>query len=234
MTRCFPQKQQKERVMSKFSVRIWFQRQVKLGAIYLCHISLEAIWIIFFFLLYFGSFVWIVYSIRLIPMILCPFFYTYILLRCTIHSFPLSLSLSLNISLSLYCWGAPWTPPRSVRLRRSQHLLHLLFIFHLILFAFINAHFCLQKKIFFSPLFFISSVCLLTTVIVNLYLTVIFFSRFLSFVHSFGCVRFRIAFPFPNVCHSFAWIFACIVRLRAFSQKWFKQNEPRAQARWAE
>lgn len=50
-----------------------------------------------------------------------------------------------------------------------EHLLHLLFIFHLILFA------SQTRTHFFSILhllfFFISSVCLLTTVIVNLYLT---------------------------------------------------------------
>lgn len=157
MTRCFPQKQPRGRVMSKFSVRIWFQRQVKLGAIYLCHISLQAIWIIFFLSISVRLFgLW--YSIRLIPIILCPFFSIRIY-YCDAQFAPFRrLSLSLNLSLSLHCWGAPWPPPRSARVRRSQHLLHLLFIFHLILFAFTNAHFCLRKKMLFSSLLHI--ICL--------------------------------------------------------------------------
>lgn len=77
------------------------------------------------------------------------------------HFFLLHVRRSL-CSSSIFC--SPFIRALHILSSSPEHLLHLLFIFHLILFV-------SQMRIFSSFFFFISSVCLLTTVIVNLYLT---------------------------------------------------------------
>lgn len=59
-------KQKKQELWANFCSYL-ILTQLKLGAIYLCHISLETIWIIYIFFSLVGEF-------RLIPIILCPFF----------------------------------------------------------------------------------------------------------------------------------------------------------------